>query len=161
MRNPTTGARLGRSTVTLPTTVLRNSPEWLSVIIAELLDFLLSRVFLSGVPKSLSEVVCQQRYSALAPSTKGEVIYRVLPPNIKFNSPGFNPYSKEVQDLLKTTNLRVTFTSLHTLGDEKLQGDQNLQDANAINIREKYYFSVYDMVVRGSCSCYGHAERLE
>ena len=113
---------------------------------------------LSGVPKSLSEVVCQQRYSSLAPSTKGEVIYRVLPPNIKFNSPGFNPYSKEVQDLLKTTNLRVTFTSLHTLGDEKLQGDQNLQDANAINIREKYYFSVYDMVVRGSCSCYGHAE---
>ena len=113
---------------------------------------------LLGVPKSLSEVVCQQRYSSLAPSTKGEVIYRVLPPNIKFNSPGFNPYSKEVQDLLKTTNLRVTFTSLHTLGDEKLQGDQNLQDANAINIREKYYFSVYDMVVRGSCSCYGHAE---
>ena len=92
----------------------------------------------------------------MAPSTKGEVIYRVLPPNIKFNSPGFNPYSKEVQDLLKTTNLRVTFTRLHTLGDEKLQGDQNLQD---VNIREKYYFSVYDMIVRGSCSCYGHAER--
>ena len=65
--------------------------------------------------------MCQQKYSKLAPSTNGEVIYRVLPPNIKFNSPGFNPYSKEVQDLLKTTNLRVTFTRLHTLGDEKLQ----------------------------------------
>ena len=80
-------------------------------------------------------------------------IYRVLPPNIKFNSPGFNPYSQEVQDLLKTTNLRVTFTKLHTLGDE------NLQKTNAINIREKYYYSIYDMVVRGSCSCYGHAAR--
>ena len=81
------------------------------------------------------------------------MIYRVLPPNIKFNSPGFNPYSQEVQDLLKTTNLRVTFTKLHTLGDEKLQ------ESNAINIREKYYYSIYDMVVRGSCSCYGHAAR--
>ena len=107
-----------------------------------------------GVPRSLNEVVCQSRYSSLAPSTKGEVIYRVLPPNIKFNSPGFNPYSQEVQDLLKTTNLRVTFTKLHTLGDEKLQ------ESNAINIREKYYYSVYDMVVRGSCSCYGHAARF-
>ena len=106
-----------------------------------------------GVPKSLNEVVCQSRYSNLLPSTQGEVIYRVLPPNIKFNAPGFNPYSKEVQDLLKTTNLRVTFTKLHTLGDE------NLENANAIDIKEKYYYSIYDMVVRGSCSCYGHAAR--
>jgi len=106
-----------------------------------------------GVPRYLNETVCQGKYSKLAPSTKGEVIYRVLPPNIKFNSPGFNPYSKEVQDLLKTTNLRVTFTKLHTLGDDKFE------DANAIDIREKYYYSIYDMVVRGSCSCYGHAAR--
>ena len=106
-----------------------------------------------GVPRSLNEVVCQSRYSSLAPSTQGEVIYRVLPPNIKFNSPGFNPYSQEVQDLLQTTNLRVNFTKLHTLGDEKLQS------SNSVDIKEKYYYSIYDMVVRGSCSCYGHAAR--
>ena len=86
----------------------------------------------------MSEAVCRRGYSSLAPSTQGEVIYRALPWSIGFNSPYFNPYHKEVQDVLRTTNLRVTFTRLHTLS---------------------HYFSVYDMVVRGSCFCNGHAER--
>lgn len=44
----------------------------------------------------------------------------MLPPNINIHSPGFDPYSKEVQDLLKTTNIRIHMTQLHTMGDEAL-----------------------------------------
>ena len=77
-----------------------------------------------GQPDNLNEVVCQERYSRIVPSTQGTVIYRVLPPNINIHRADFLPYSKPVQDLLKTTNIRIVMTALHTLGDENL----NLRD---------------------------------
>ncbi|KAH8410464.1 hypothetical protein KR215_007376 [Drosophila sulfurigaster] len=103
-----------------------------------------------GVPTvlhNITDVMCTSRYSYVEPSRNGEVIFRVLPPNINVS----DPYAEHVQNQLKMTNLRIQMTKLHKLGD-------NLLD-NRLENEEKYYYGISNMVVRGSCSCYGHASQ--
>ncbi|GAB1608593.1 laminin subunit beta-1-like [Argonauta hians] len=99
----------------------------------------------TGPIKRLDQVICESKYSDAAPSTRGEVVFQVLSTSISIG----NPYSSEVQDLLKLTNLRINFTKLHTLGDVLLHDKGET--------KKKYYYAMYDMTVRGSCSCYGHS----
>ncbi|KAI6223535.1 Laminin subunit beta-1 [Aphelenchoides fujianensis] len=100
-----------------------------------------------GPPKNHTDVICTRKYSDVAPSTGGELVYKVISPHIQTE----NPYAPEIAQLLKITNIRINFTKLHTLGDDLLDYRPEID--------EKYYYAVYELVVRGSCSCYGHAHR--
>uniref|UniRef100_A0A452GQQ3 Uncharacterized protein n=1 Tax=Gopherus agassizii TaxID=38772 RepID=A0A452GQQ3_9SAUR len=102
----------------------------------------------SGPAKGVGDIVCDPRYSDIESSTEGQVVLKALDPSFEIE----NPYIRSIQELTTLTNLRINFTKLHTLGDTLFGRRQS-------DLFEKYYYAVYEMVVRGSCFCNGHASQ--
>ncbi|XP_033880763.3 laminin subunit beta-4 isoform X1 [Acipenser ruthenus] len=102
----------------------------------------------TGPAQRIEDVICDSKYSGTEPSTDGEVVLKALDPNFQIE----NPYNPHIQELITMTNLRVNFTRLLTLGDTLLLRRKR-------NPQEKYYYALYEMVVRGSCFCNGHASQ--
>uniref|UniRef100_A0A671EA79 Laminin subunit beta 2 n=1 Tax=Rhinolophus ferrumequinum TaxID=59479 RepID=A0A671EA79_RHIFE len=101
-----------------------------------------------GIPPapghSVHDLVCDQRYSDVEPSTEGEVVFKALDPAILVE----NPNNPKIQEFLRVTNLRVNFSKLHTLGDRPPGG---------LTGHPFYYYALYELVAQGSCLCHGHA----
>uniref|UniRef100_A0A7M4FLA6 Netrin-4 n=1 Tax=Crocodylus porosus TaxID=8502 RepID=A0A7M4FLA6_CROPO len=93
--------------------------------------------------------MCTSRYSDAVPCTRGEVIYRALTPANKIE----DPYSPEAQDLLKLTNLRLLLLK---------RQDCPCPGVGLLEKPQRFaHYAVYDLIVRGSCFCNGHAEDCE
>ncbi|XP_028972936.2 netrin-4 [Esox lucius] len=91
---------------------------------------------------------CTSKYSGAYPCTRGEVIYRALP---QWES--LDPYGAAGQEQLRVTNVRVRLLERQSC---PCQAKRAVSDAGPL---PGQHFAVYDLIVKGSCFCNGHAEQ--
>lgn len=99
-----------------------------------------------GSPAAESGATCTSKYSSAFPCTRGEVIYRALPPWRKVD-----PYGPAAQHRLMITNLRVRLLRRQPCPCQA-------KDPEAAALPTNHY-AVYDFIVKGSCLCNGHADQ--
>lgn len=101
--------------------------------------------------------MCQQLHfltdfvlsSHLVPRPAPQVIFRALTPANKIE----DPYSPEAQDLLKLTNLRLLLLK---------RQECPCQNSGWLEKPHRFaHYAIYDLIVRGSCFCNGHAEECQ
>ncbi|KAM8930876.1 netrin-4-like [Pelodytes ibericus] len=92
--------------------------------------------------------ICTSRYSGAWPCTRGEVIFRALTPANRIE----DPYSLHAQDLLKMTNLRLRLLKRQECPCQAGQQEKPQRFA---------HYAIYDLIVRGSCFCNGHAQECQ
>lgn len=78
-----------------------------------------------------------------------QVIYRALNPANKIE----DPYSPEAQDVLKLTNLRLLLLK---------RQECPCHGSGLVEKPQRFaHYAIYDLIIRGSCFCNGHAEECE
>ncbi|CAL8302627.1 unnamed protein product [Merluccius merluccius] len=94
------------------------------------------------------EAVCTDSHTDMRPLAGGLIAFSTLdgrPSAHDFDN------SPVLQDWVTATDVRVTFSRLHTLGDEN-EDDSELA-------RDSYFYAVSDLQVGGRCKCNGHASK--
>ncbi|KAM9328157.1 netrin-4 isoform 2-T2 [Pholidichthys leucotaenia] len=90
---------------------------------------------------------CTSKYSKAFPCSRGEVIYRTLP---KWES--LDPFGMKGQQQLRVTNIRIRLLKQQVCPCQA-------KDLTSMNkALPTHHFSIYDLIVKGSCFCNGHAE---
>ncbi|XP_042156287.1 netrin-4 [Oncorhynchus tshawytscha] len=94
----------------------------------------------------LDRAPCTSKYSVAYPCTRGEVIYRALP---QWES--LDPYGVAGQEQLRVTNVRIRLL-------ERQSCPCQAKDPT-VGAPLTQHFAIYDLIVKGSCFCHGHAEQ--
>lgn len=92
--------------------------------------------------------LCTSKYSGAYPCSRGEVIYRALP---QWES--LDPFGAEAQEQLRVTNIRMNLLQHQSCPC------QAKDPAYLVKTPPTKHFAIYDLIVKGSCFCNGHAEQ--